>query len=140
MATGVVHPRETATGSVGDGQLIAPTGSKGGTTIVNLDMTIPQESDGQTDMEMTGTTSGIGHDQVLTGLNGGVHRLPDISLVSNGVEGEDQTATGESVGGKGPPTASTEMEVEMSDGKKGPEISPARKGPIQSLMVAPRIS
>jgi hypothetical protein len=36
--------------------------------------------------------------------------------------------------------ASTEMEVDMPDGKKSPEISPARKGPIQSLMVTPRIS
>jgi hypothetical protein len=81
-------------------------------------------------MEMTGTTSGVGHDQVLPGLNGGVHRVPAISLVGNGVDGEDQTAAGESAGGKGPPTASTEKEVDMLDGKKGPEISTARKDPI----------
>jgi hypothetical protein len=91
-------------------------------------------------MEMTGTTSSIGHNQALQGLDGGVHRAPAISLVGNGVDSEDQTAAGELAGGKGPPTASTEMEVDMPDGEKSPEISPAQKGPIQSLMVTPRIS
>jgi hypothetical protein len=81
MATGRVHPLATATGSVGDGQLVALTGSGGGTTIVALDMTIPQESGGQTDMEIMGATSGVGHNQVLPGLDGGVHRVPAISLV-----------------------------------------------------------
>ena len=57
-------------------------------------MTIPQESGGQADTEMTGATSGIGHDQALQGLDGGVHRVPAISLVGEGVDGEDQTATG----------------------------------------------
>jgi hypothetical protein len=91
-------------------------------------------------MGMTGATSGIGHDQALQGLNGGVHRVPAISLVGNGVDSKDQTMAGELSGGKGPPTASTEMEVDMPDGKKSPEISPAQKGPIQSLIVTPRIS
>jgi hypothetical protein len=40
-------------------------------------------------MEMTGATSGIGHNQALQGLDGGVHRVPAISLVGNGVDGED---------------------------------------------------
>ena len=103
-------------------------------------MTIPQESGGQTDIEMTGATSGVGHNKVLQVLNGGVHRAPAISLVGNGVDSEDQTVAGESAGGKGPPTASTEMDVNMLDGKKGLETSPARKGSIQSLMVTTRIS
>jgi hypothetical protein len=89
---------------------------------------------------MTGTTSGVGHNQVLQGLNGGVHRVPAISLVGNGADGEDQTAAGESAGDKGPPTASTEMEFDKSDGNKGLETSPAWKGPIQFSMVTPRIS
>jgi hypothetical protein len=89
---------------------------------------------------MTGPTSGVGHDQILPGLDEYVHRLPAISLVGNGVDGEGQTAAGESANGKGPPMASTEMELNMSDGKKVTEISPAWKGPIQSLMVTPRIS
>ncbi len=32
------------------------------------------------------------------------------------------------------------MEVDILDGKRSPEISPVQKGPIQSLMVTPRIS
>jgi hypothetical protein len=56
------------------------------------------------------------------------------------LEGEDQTAAGELAWGKEPPTASTEMEVDILDGKRSPGISPVRKGPIQSLMVTPRIS
>jgi hypothetical protein len=103
MSTGVVHPLATATGSVGDGQLVAPTRSGGGATIVNQNMTIPQESGGQPDTEMTGITCGIGHNQALQGLDGGVHRVPAISLVGNGVDGEDQTSEGELAGGKGPP-------------------------------------
>ncbi len=140
MSTGVVHPLANVTGSVGDGQPVAPTGSGGGTTIVNHNMTIPQESGGQPDMGMNGATSGVGHNQALQGLNGVVHRVPAISLVGNGVDGKDQTAAGELSGGKGPPTKSTEMEVDMPDKKKSPEISPVRKSPIQSLMVIPRIS
>ncbi len=124
MSTGVVHALATATRSVGDGQPVAPTGSGGGTTIVDHNMTIPQESGGQTDTEMTGATSGIGHNQALQGLDGGVHRVSTISLVGNGVDGKDQTAVGELSGGKGPPVASTEIEVNMLDGKKSPEISP----------------
>jgi hypothetical protein len=89
---------------------------------------------------MTGANSGVGYDQALQGLDGGVHRVPAISLVGNGVEGKDQTAARELSGGKGSPTASMEMEVDMPDGKKSPEISPAQKGPFQSLMVTPRIS
>jgi hypothetical protein len=46
MSTRVVHPLATATGSVGDGQPITPTGSGGGATIVNHNMTIPQKSGG----------------------------------------------------------------------------------------------
>jgi hypothetical protein len=103
-------------------------------------MTIPQESDGQADTEMTGATSGIGHDQALQGLDGGVHRVPAISLVGKGVDGKDQTAAGELAWGKGPPMASREMEVNIPDGKRSPEISPVQKGPIQSSMVTPRIS
>ncbi len=60
--------------------------------------------------------------------------------MGNGADNEDQTMAGESADGKGPPTASTEMEVDRSDGNKGPETSPARKGPIQSSMGTPRIS
>ncbi len=103
-------------------------------------MTTPQESGGQADTEMTGATSCIGHDQALQGLDGGVHRVSTISLVGNGVDSEEQTATGELPWGKGPPVASTEMEVNIPDEKKSPEISPAWKGPIQSSMVTPRIS
>ncbi len=91
-------------------------------------------------MEMTGATSGVGHDQALQGLDGGVYRVPAISLAGKGVKGEDQTAAGELAWGKGPPMVSTEMEVDIPDGKRSPEISPAWKGPIQSLMVTPRIS
>jgi hypothetical protein len=87
-------------------------------------MTIPQESGGQTDVGMTGATSDVGHDQALQGLNGGVHRVPAISLMGNGVDGKDQTAAGELSGGKRPPTASTEMEVNVPDGTKSPDISP----------------
>jgi hypothetical protein len=89
---------------------------------------------------MTGTTAEESHDQVPLSLSGGVHRVPAISPVGNGADGEDQTAVGEPAGGKGPPTASTEMEVDTLDGNKGPETSPAQKGPIQSSMVTPRIS
>ncbi len=140
MSTGVVHPLSPATGSVEHGQPVAPTGSGGGATIVGHNMTTPQESGGQADMEMTGTTSGVGHDQALQGLDGGVHRVSAISLVGKGVDGEDQTATGELAWGKEPPTASTEMEVNIPDEKRSLEISPVWKGPIQSLMVTPRIS
>ena len=41
MSTGVVHPLATATGSVGDGQPVAPTGGGGGATINDHNMTIP---------------------------------------------------------------------------------------------------
>jgi hypothetical protein len=139
-ATGAVDPPASATGPVGDGQLVLPTGGRGSATIVDLNLTIPQRSGGQTDIEMTGATSGVGHKQVLQGLNGSVHRIPAISLVGNGADSEDQTAAGELAWGKGPPAASTEMEVDTSDGNKGPETSPAWKGPIQSSMVTPRIS
>ncbi len=77
----LVHPLATTTGSVGDGQPIAPTGSGGGATIVDHDMNIPQEGGGQTDMEMTGVTSGVVPNQALHGLNGGVHRVPAIAMV-----------------------------------------------------------
>ncbi len=140
MSTGVVHPLATATGSVKDGQPIASNGSGGDATIVNHDMTTPQESGGQVDTEMTGATSGVGHDQTLQGLSGGVHRVSAISLVGKGVDNEDLAAAGELAWGKDPPKASTKMEVDMLDGMRRPGISPARKGPIQSLMVTPRIS
>jgi hypothetical protein len=58
-------------------------------------MTIPQESGGQMDMGMTDVTYGIGHNQALQDLDGGVHRIPAISLLGNGVDGKDQTAAGE---------------------------------------------
>jgi hypothetical protein len=140
MSTGVVHPLATVTGSAKDSQPVAPSGSGGSATIVNQDMTIPQESGGQADMEMTSATAGVGHNQALQGLDGGIHRVPAISLVGKGVDGEDQTAAGELAWGKRPPTTSTEVEVDILDGKRSPEISPVRKGPIQSLMVTPRIS
>ncbi len=140
MSTGVVHPLATATGSVGDCQPVAPTERGGGVIIVNHNMTIPQESGRQANTEMTGATSGIGHDKALQGLDGGVHRVPDIFLVGKGVDGEDQTAAGELAWGKGPPTAFTEMEVNSLDKKRSPDVSLAWKGPIQSLMVTPRIS
>ncbi len=139
-ATGAVHPPASTTGSVGDSQLVAPTGNGSGTTIVNHNMTIPQESGEQDDTEMSGATYGVGYAQALQGLDGGVHRLPAISLVGKGVDGEDQTMAGELALGKGPPTASTEMEVDTLDGKRSQEISPAWKGPIQSLMFTPRIA
>jgi hypothetical protein len=41
ISTRVVHPLATATGSVGDSQPVAPTGSGGSATIVYHDMTIP---------------------------------------------------------------------------------------------------
>ncbi len=44
MSTGVVQPLATETGSVEDGQPVAPTGSRGGATIVDHNMNIPQES------------------------------------------------------------------------------------------------
>jgi hypothetical protein len=105
-------------------------------------MTTPQKSGGQADTEKTGATSGLGHNQALQGLDidGGVHRVPAISLVGKGVDGEDQTVAGELAWGKESPTASTEMAVDILDETRSLEISPARKGPIQSLMVLPRIS
>jgi hypothetical protein len=140
MSTRVVYPLATATGSFEHGQPIAPTGSRGGATIVDHDMNTPQERGGQADMEMTGATSGIGHDQALQGLDGGVHRVPAIPLVGKGVDGDDQTVAGELAWGTEPPTVSTEMEVDILDEKQSLEISPAQKGPIQSSMVTPRIS
>jgi hypothetical protein len=89
MSTGVVHPLATVTGSVGDSQPVAPTGSRGSATIVAHDMTTPQKSGGQADMEMTGATSGVGYNQALQGLDGGVHRVPAISLVCKGVDSKD---------------------------------------------------
>jgi hypothetical protein len=138
--TEAVDPLASATRPVGDGQLVAPTGSKGSASIFDLNLTIPQKSGGQMDIEMPGATSGVSYNQVLQGLNGGLQRVPAISLVGNGVDGEDQTAAGESAGGKEPPMVSTEMEVNTLDGNKGSETSPAWKGPIQSSMVSPRIS
>jgi hypothetical protein len=44
MSTGVVHPLATTAGSIKHGQPIVPTGSWGGTTVVNHNMTSPQES------------------------------------------------------------------------------------------------
>jgi hypothetical protein len=130
MSTGVVHPLTTMTGSVGDSQPIAPTGSGDGATIVGHNMTIPQDSGGQANTEMTGATSGLGHNQALQVLDGGVHRVPAISLVGKGLDREDQTVAGELAWGKGPLMASTEIEVNIPDRKRSPEISPAWKGPI----------
>ncbi len=89
---------------------------------------------------MTGATTGTSHNQGPLSLSGGVHRVPTTSLVGIGMDSEDQTATGEPAGGKGPLTASTEMEVDTSDKNKGLEISPSQKRPPQSSMVTPRIS
>ncbi len=140
MSAGFVHPLSPATGSVEHGQPVAPTGSRGGATTVDHNMTTPQERGGQADTEMTGTTFVVGHDQALQGPDGGVHRISAIYLVSKGVDGEDQTAAGELAWGKEPPTVSTEMELNIPNEKRSLEISPARKGPIQSAMVTPRIS
>ncbi len=139
-ATGAVDPSASATRPVGDDKLVVPTVGGGSATMVHLDLTIPHESGGQTDIEMTGATAGASHDQVLQSLNGGIHRIPAISLVGNGADGEDQTAAGEPAGGKGPSAASTEMEVDKLDRNKGPETSMAWKGPIQSSMVTRGIS
>ncbi len=115
MLTRVVHPLSPATGSVKHGQPVSPTGSGGGATIVDHNsMTTPQESGGQADMEMTGATSIVSHDRALQGPDGGVHRVSAISLVDKGVDGEDQTAAGELAWGKEPPTATTEMDVDIS--------------------------
>jgi hypothetical protein len=130
MLTRIVHPLSPATRSVKQGQPVTPTGRRGGATIVNHDMTTPQESGGQADTEMTGATSGVGHDQALQGLDGGVHGVSAISQVGKGVDSEDQTATGESALGKEVPTASTEIEVDILDEKRSLEISPAQKSPI----------
>jgi hypothetical protein len=138
-ATGAVDPPASATGSVGDGQFVVPSGGKGSATMADLDLTMPHDSGGLTDIEMTGVTAGASQDQVQLSLNGGVHRVPTTSPVGIGVAGEDQTAAGEPASGKGPPTAYTEMKVDTLDGNKGPETSPAWKGPIQSSMVTPRI-
>jgi hypothetical protein len=100
MSTGVVYALAAA-GSVKDNQPVAPTGSRGSATIVVHNMTITQESGGQMDMGMTGTTSCIGHNQALQGHDGGVHRVPAISLVGKGVDGKEQTAVGELSSGKG---------------------------------------
>jgi hypothetical protein len=108
--------------------------------MVDLVLTIPQESGGQRDIEMTGATAGTSHNQVPRSLNGGVHSVPAIFLVGNGADGEDQTMAGEPAGGKGPPSASTETEVDTLDGNKDPETSPAWTRPIQSSIVTPRIS
>jgi hypothetical protein len=142
-ATGAIDAPASATRPVRDSQLVVPTGGGGSATMADLDLTRSQESGGQSDIKikMTGATTGASHGQVLQSLNGrGVHRVPASCPVGNGAEGEDQTAAGEPAGGKGPPMASTEMEVNTLDGNKGPEISPAQKGPIQSAMVTPRIS
>ena len=69
-----------------------------------------------------------------------MHRVSAISLVGKGVDSEDQIVSRELAWGMEPLTASTEMEVDIPDEKKSPEISPVQKGPIQSLMVTPRIS
>ncbi len=79
---------------------------------------------------MTDATTGASHSQGPQSLKGVVHRVSAISPVGYGADGEDQTAAGETAGGKGPMTVSTEMEGNMLDGNKGPETSPARKGPI----------
>jgi hypothetical protein len=42
-ATGAVDPPASATGPVGDGQLVVPTRSGGSATMVDLDLTIPHE-------------------------------------------------------------------------------------------------
>jgi hypothetical protein len=139
-ATGAVDPPASATGSVGDGQLVVPSGGKGSATMADLDLTIPHDQGVPKGIEMTGATAGASHDQVPLSLNGGVHRVPSTSPVGNGVDGEDQTAAWEQAGGKGPPTVSTEMEVDTSDGNKGRKTSPAWKGPIQFSMVTPMIS
>ncbi len=139
-ATGAVDPPPSATGSVGDNQLVVPSGGKGGATMADLDLTIPHDRGGPRDIEMTGATTGASHDQVPLSLNGGAHRVPATSPVGIGVDSEDQTVAGEPVGGKGSPAAFTEMEVDTLDGNKGRETSPVWKGPTQSSMVTPRIS
>ncbi len=76
MVTGAVHPPESVMGSVGDSQLAAPSVSRGGATIVDLNMTIPKEHGGLIDIEMTGATSGVGNNQALQGLSRGCTQGP----------------------------------------------------------------
>ena len=139
-ATGAIDPPTITTGSVENGQSVAapPSGGKGCAPMADLGLTIPHRK-GPMDIEMTSATAGASPNQVPLSLSGGVHRVPTTSLVGIGVGGEDQTAAGEPASGKGPPTAYTEMKVDTLDGNKGPETSPAWKGPIQSSMVTPRI-
>jgi hypothetical protein len=139
-ATGAVDPPASATGPVRDSQLVVPTGGRGSATEVDLDPTRPQKKGGYTDIKITGAKAGASHNQVPQSLNEGVHRVPAISPVGNGADGEDQIAAREQAGGKGPPAASTEMEVDTLDKNKGLGTSPTQKGPIQSSMVTQRIS
>jgi hypothetical protein len=140
-ATGAIDPPASATGSIGDGLLVAPSGGKGSAPMpmADLDLTIPHDRRGLTDIEMTGATIRASHNQVLLSLSGGVHRVPASSLVGI-MDGEDQTAARESAGGNGPLTASTEMKVDMLDENNGLETSLSQKRPLQSSMVTPRIS
>jgi hypothetical protein len=89
---------------------------------------------------MTDATAGASHNQGPLSLSGGVHRVLTTSPVGIGVDCEHQTAAGDPAGGKRPPAASTEMEVDTLDKNKAPETSPAWKGLIQSSMVTQRIS
>ncbi len=140
MATRAVDPPASATGSVRDGQVVAPSGGKGSAPMADLDLTIPHDRGGPMDIEMTGATAGASHDQVPLSLSGGVHRIHTTSLVGIGVDSEDQTAAGAPAGGKGPLTVSTEIDIVTLDEKKGLETSLAQKRPPQSCMVTPGIS
>jgi hypothetical protein len=131
-ASGVVDPPAiaTATGSVGDGQSVAapPSGGKGCAPMADLGLTIPQRGC-LMDIYMTSVTVGASLDQVPSSLSGGVHRVPTMSLVGIGVDGEDQTVAGEPPGAKGPLNVSTGMEVDTLDKQKGLETFPAHDFP-----------
>jgi hypothetical protein len=92
-------------------------------------------------MEMTGVISGVGHNQALQGFDGGVHRVPAISLVGKGVDEEDQIVAGELAWAWDIPQHPQRWKsIFWMRREASPEMSTAWKGPIQSLMVTPRIS
>ncbi len=81
---------------------------------------------------MTGANSGIGCNQALHSPDGGVHRVPAISLVGKGVDGEDQTMAGELAWEKGPPKGSTEMKLIFQmrrEAQKYPQCGKAQSNP-----------
>jgi hypothetical protein len=83
-ATGAPDSPASATVSVGNGQSVVPFGGKGSATMADLDLTIPHDSRGLTDIEMTGATAVASHDQVPVSRMGvctGSLPLPQWALV-----------------------------------------------------------